>query len=497
MPRSLKPKGDGFSRLRRFANKHLGVIMTDDQAQSQQYRSEYLDILDKYYNNEQYDDLTDWETATAPDQTDFVPLRKRKPRIIYNLGKVMVDKVAAKLIGSQTFPTFSIESDDDDTAFFRTVLKASKFRPKMIDTIKHMLTSGASFARYFLVDGNIQIESFKSKYCYPTFDAIGELETIEIKYVYDDSADLDAKGEPKKKWFKIQLNKQSDILFDNPPYQPGGAKPTFNVVSETQHDLGWVQGEWFVTHDDKHDFDGYSIFGDILDFIDELNYSLSQSSQSNAYNQEPQLTVTKIDGDELEALVKSSTKAWNLGREGEAKYLETTGKGMQMANELRDKMRRFALDVSRVELQDPEKSAGVQSGEALKLLNAPLCELVDELRAVIEPKFVNLLIKIAMSCLHFNALGEETILETPPGYIPSSLDLTVAWPPIFPATLADISSAASAANQLSTSQIISRDSLTRWIAQMIPSIDNVEEELDKISKQEPLPSPFGTFGGGM
>jgi hypothetical protein len=494
MARSLRP-GQNLSRLRQHARNHLGVIMTDDASQAQVYRSDLIDLLDRYYDNEQYDDLMEWESCV--DQEDYVAVRKRKPRIIYNVAKLVTNKVAAKLVGSQTFPTFSVEDDDDDTAFFRTVLKGCKFRSKLIEPVKRALSSGACFVRYYLVNGSVQIEYAQSKYCYPKFDAVGELEEVEIKYLFDDESDKDSKGKAKEKWYRIILTKTADILYDTPEYRPG-VKPEFNEVARADHGLGWVQGEWLVTHKEKFGFDGYSLYGDCLGFIDELNYSLSQGSQAMSYNQEPQLVVKGMDEDELDGLVRSSQKAWSLGKIGEAEYLQTEMAGVEAAMKLREEMRNRMLEVIRVCIQDPEKDKGgaAQSGEALKQLNAPLVELVDELRAVFEPILVNLLLKIALTCLHYNALGEDTIIETPKGYFPSSLDITVAWPPVFPPTLTDIAQAATAATALSQGNIISRESLTRWIAQMIPTVDNVEEELKKIATQEPLPSPFGTFGDG-
>lgn len=493
---SKKPKSD-LSRLRRFAQNHLGVIMTDDMNQNKEVRSDHLELLDAYYESEQYDDLQDWEEALKSEE--YVPVRDRKPRVIYNVAKVLVDKVAAKLCGESVFPKFAIEDDDDDTAFFRTVIKGVKFRSRLMDPIRNTLKSGACFVRYYLVEGNVRIEYAQSKYCYPIFDALGELESIDIKYVYEDQNDRDSKNGPKKKWYRLQLNKDMDIMYDNPEYRPG-SQPTFKEVARAEHGLGWVQGEWFVTHEDKFNYDGYSLYGDILGFIDELNYSLSQSSQAIQYNQDPQLTINKMDEDEIASLIKSSTKAWQMGREGEAKYLETDLSAVKEAGEQRDKFRSLMLDVVRVVIHDPEQIKGdAQSGEALKQLYAPLIELVDELRTTLEPKITNLLIKIAMTLLHYNALGEETIIETPAGYIPTSVDFTVTWPTLFPPTLADINLMAQAANTLSTAQIVSRESLTKWFAAQTNIIDDVEEELSRIETQEPLPSPFGSFdeGGGM
>jgi hypothetical protein len=487
-----------MSRLRKFAQQHLGVKWMGDMDQTHLFRNDILDVLDAYYENRQYDDLQDWEQAL--ESNPYVPIRKRKPRIIYNLPKAIVNKVASKLVGSATFPNFVVEEDDDDTAFFRTVAKGCKFKSAMMQPVKRALAAGSVLVVYNIVNGSIQIEHFLSKYSYPTFDEADDLQEVYIQYVYEDWSDLDAKGDPKKKWYKIQYGKMVNILFDNPEYR-SGVKPTFNIASQVEHGLGWVMAEWFCTEKEKHNHDGVSIYGDILDLCDDINYSLSQSSQAVGYGQEPQLGINGMDEDELDSLIKSSQKAWNLGKDGKAAYIETKMDGVTTASEQRDKFKGLALDVARVVMHDPDKISGAaQSGDALEQLNAPLVELVDELRQIFEPHFISLLTKIAMTCLVLNASGQETVIETPPGYTPKSVDITTQWPPIFPPTLADIQMAAGAAQQLSQGQIISRKSLTRWIAQMIPSIDNVDEELEEIDSQEPLPSPFGSFGepgGGM
>jgi hypothetical protein len=487
-----KASGADLSRLRRFAMNHLGVKMTDDMDGAKIFRSDYLDLLDRYFENSQYDDKQDWDAGAKYDE--YIPIRDRKPRIIYNLGKAIVNKVVAKMCGESTFPKFIIEGDDDDTAFLRTVCKAAKFRSKMLEPMRRMFISGAVFVRYYLVNGAIQIEHARSKYCYPVFDELGELEQIEIKYVYADWQDKDRNGKPKDKWYRLLMTKTDDTLFDNPEYKPG-VKPTFTIVSQATHGLGWVQGEWFSTSKDKFEFDGIGLYADILDFIDELNYSLSQTSQAVAASQEPQLAVKGMDEDEIGSLIKSSQKAWNLGRAGEAEYLSPDVAAIKEASDQRENMRNNALDVARIVLHDPENIKGqAQSGEALKQLYAPLIELIDELRTALEEPFTNLLIKIAMTALHCNAQGMETAIQTPPGYMPESLDITVQWPNIFPATLADTAVMANAANVFQQAGVVSRESLTRWVASNTAIIDNAEEELKKIETQEPLPSPFGTFG---
>lgn len=492
MPRTLqKGRFLGLSRIQQQIKSTLGIISADQMNQAKKFRDPDLDILDAYYENRQYSNLPKWDEAI--EQEDYVPVRKRQPRIKYNLAKVLVDKVAAKLVGNAVFPTFVIEDDTDDTEFFRFVQKAANFKLNMLEPVRHMLLSGSSFVRFQLIDGQLIMEHANSKYCYPVFDAKGELSEIEIKYVFDDVDDKDGKGDPKKKWYRLLLSQTSDILFDNPEYQEG-VSPTFAVVEQVDHNLGWVQGEWLRTSKHKFSPDGYSIIGDILDFIDELNYSLSQSSQAVGYNQEPQLGVKGMDEDEIDSLIRSSQKAWNLGREGEAAFIESDLQGVDMADKVRGSMRNNMLDVVRVVLHDPEQIQGnAQSGKAMEILHAPLVELVDELRLILEPSMRNLLIKMGMTLLELNSRGEETALEIPKGYMPSSLDLVANWPPIFPLTLDDITKKVAAAVQVSTANIISRETCTRWLAQYF-GVEDIEEELSKIASQPQL-NPFGSFGG--
>lgn len=489
------PRGiGGISRLKRFAQNNLGVILTQDMGQARIFRKDILDVYDQYFDNTQYDSKQNWETAIKSE--DYVPIRDRKPRIIYNVAKVVVNKVTAKLCGAKTFPKFSVEDDPDDTAFFNTVIKAADLRLNLLEPVRHALLSGSSFVRYFLVDGNLEMEYALSKYCYPKFDSIGQLEEIEIKYIYEDYDDLKANGDPKLKWYRLFMTKMADILYDNPDYI-SGAKPEFQEVERAEHGLGWVQGEWLPTAKNKFDPDGPSLIGDILGFIDDLNYSLSQSSQAVGYNQEPQLGINGVDEEELDSLTRSSQKAWNLGREGEAKFIESALEGVKQAMESRGDNRNRMLEVVRLVILDPEKIAGsAQSGKAMELLNEPLVELLDELRTIFEPRFKNLVLKMSLTCLVMNARGEATMIETPKGYMPTSMDLTLDWPSIFPPTLVDIGLMTTAAAAASTANIISRETLTKWLAPVF-GVEDVEEELSKIASQPPPPNPFGDFGGGM
>lgn len=497
MPRSIGFFGKGRrqwgapkSRLQTQVANNLGIIMTDQMGQWKKFRKDDLDEFDQYYEGSQYKGLVPWDQA-VDDSGEYIPVRKREPRIKYNVAKVLVDKVAAKLVGASVFPKMVIEGDPDDTAFFNIIQKASSFKGNLLEPIRHALLSGSSFCRFYLVDGVIEMEWTNSKYCYPVFDAKGELEQIEVKYVYEDPHDKDGRGKFKQKWYRLILSTTTDIMYDNPEYREG-AEPTFTEVQRVEHGLGWVQGEWFRTGKDKFSPDGPSLIGEILDFADEFNYSLSQTSQAVGYNQDPQLVLNNMDEDEIEKMIRSSQKGWNLGREGEAKFVESTMKGVEIAETQRDHFRNRMLEVVRVVIHDPETIVGsASSGKALEVLHAPLVELIDELRTVFEPSIRNLLIKLGMTIVAFQAQGMETMIEMPKGYQPKSLDLVVRWPAIFPPTLEDIQKKVASAVQAAAGKLISRESCMRWLAPDF-GIEDIDEELAKIAA-EPELNPFGTF----
>ena len=250
-----------------------------------------------------------------------------------------------------------------------------------------------------------------------------------------------------------------------------------------------MQGEWFSTTGDG---DGYGVVSDITDFIDEINYSLSQSSQAVSYNQDPQLTLNKLDESEMEGLIRSSTKAWNLGRDGEARFLESNLSGVERAIELRDRMSQNIQDIARIVLLDPEKIVGsAQSAKAMEVLHGPLKDMVDELRIPIGDSMKKLVLKMGIATLLASKQGIDTPIIIPPGYQPTSLDIQLDWPPIFQQTIEDLQKKVQVAVSAASGNIISRKTATTFIAKDFGIMD-VEAEHQEIAAQ-PVFNPFGGF----
>jgi len=425
------------SRSQLMAANNLGTILQRSSGSSR-FRKAELEIFDAYFEARQYEGMAPWDQSKALDGS-FIPVRQRAPLIQMNFAKVLTARLAAKLVGSRTFPELLIEDDPDMEELIRTVKRVSRLKGSIVRPIQRMLVSGSVLIRFSLINGAYRIEHFLSKWVSPKFDALGNITFARIQYVFEDKEDVDPRTKlPRKKWFRLDLTAFNDISYNNPLFEEG-SEPSFTVVETVEHNLGFVQAEWFKTADDLNTIDGPSIIGDVLGFIDELNYSISQSSTAVQYNQDPQLTLKGMDEEEVTKLIRSSFKAWSLGKNGEASFLEAGMSGVQAASELRDKIRLNIQDVARVILLDPEKIIGsAQSAKAMEVLHGPMVELIEELRPILEKSLTNLCLKMTTATLIQNQRGAQVPITIPPGFRPQSVTITVVWPEIFPMTMEDL-----------------------------------------------------------
>ena len=470
---------------------NLGTITRPLAATAKQFRKQSLDLLDAYYEARQYAGMPPWAQSIGTDDS-YIPVKQRQPMLQLNFAKLLTSRVAAKLVGRRNFPEFTIEDDPDTTQLLKLILKTSNLRSRLIEPTRRMLNTGSVLVRFSITDGAYRIEHFLSKWCFPDLDSNGNLEKVRIQYVFSDENDLDPETrEPKQKWFKMVLGKQVDTLFDTPEFE-ATEDPIFKQVDAVEHNLGFVQAEWMRTDNLPNTVDGPSIIEDILGFIDELNYNFSQSSQAVSYNQDPQLTLTNMDEDEIRTLIKSSVKGWNLGKEGEASFLESSMNGVVTASDFRDKVRLNISDIARVALLDPEKlAAHAQSGRAMEILHGPMVELVDELQPGMEKSIISLMLKMMLATFAVILQGGVSPIDIPPGFKPKSLDITTSWPEFFAKTMEELQKKVTTVTQATTANLISRETGTRFLAKDF-GVDNIEEEVKKVNAQ-PIINPFGGF----
>ena len=157
-----------------------------------------------------------------------------------------------------------------------------------------------------------------------------------------------------------------------------------------------------------------------------------------------------------------------------------------------DKVKLGVQDLARVVMLDPEKVVGhAQSAKAMEVLHGPMVELIEELQPQMEQHFKNLLLKMAMTVLIQSKLAAKVPVIVPPNYVPKSLELMGVWPAIFPQTMEDLQKKVSIASSVSSANLISRETMTRWLAKDF-DVEDIEEEVRKVNEQ-PVINPFGGF----
>lgn len=488
----IRNKGNLFRRRSvTKAAKNLGVIEIELGKNDKRFRDPKLEYFDAYYENRQYEHLTDWEDALMSDV--YVPVRSRCPRIRYPFAKTLSDRLIAMMMGKNRFPAFIVEDNPDDQEFIRTVVKASQMQAKIMEPLRRMVNTGSVFIRFHIIAGVIKLEWFHAKYCYPTFQENGQLESVEIKYVFVDKTELDADGNFKVKWFKMFLGRDFEIMYDSPEFDENDPEePTFTEIDRVEHGLGFVQGVWPKTGDQRGNPDGPALVADLTDFIDELCYSLSQSSQAVSYNQDPQLVINNMTEQEMAELIRSATKSWNLGKEGKAEFLEPGMSGVETAMELRDKVKQNVGEIARILLLDPEKIVGsAQSAKAMEVLHGPMVDLVNELRLVVEPYIKELVTKMCVATLQSSELGIDAPIVMPDDFTPESLAFELKWKPIFEQTIEDLAKKVAAGSAAVMGRGISEETFTKFIAEDF-GVEDVKAERAAIDAKPP-PNPFGGF----
>lgn len=480
-------------RSKKRADNILGVVQDGGIPGNKvkRYRKESLQTIEDYMTGCQYQGKMDWDQACGCE--DYVPLKDRKPKIIYPFGKVFTDRISSKLLGASTFPKFKFQDDPDTEYFLGLIISETFFQAKMLDAIKKMVAKNAVFVRFKLVEGSLQIEKYDPNNCWPEFHPNGDLSLMKIRYVYQ-TEELDDSGRKIERWFQLILTENSDILFDNPIFNEN-SEPEFEIVQQVEHGLGFVQGEWFSRGESNNSPDGDEspFLEDMFDFIDAINYNLSQSDTATRYGMDPQLMISGMDEESLDTLIKSSAKAWALGKEGKAEFAEVSGSGVETGMKMREDFYKKCQDIARIVFLDPEKAVGsAQSGKAMEVLHGPLVELVNEFRPWVEKGMKKLLVKIMSAILYYNNNDFETDFITPPDYAPKAMDFKCLWPPVFELTAQDKQQLVSICLQATNGNIIARDTGLRWLqSQGVDfGVEDLEAEQDKINNQKNFNSFF-------
>jgi hypothetical protein len=385
------------------------------------YRS--LSRLRAYYDSKQYDGRPDFFTGRGA-SAEVVPLRERKPCVIYPFGRAVTGQVARFTFGEGRFPSMTIPPqrlyggatvEPDDASDLETGIAAlvehCGVRPIMTALMKRALACGTSVAIFWIANGSIEAELPHAQDCLPEFEGGrpgAPLAKLTWCYKFEKDVDGERGPERKKFWFRREVDAKA--YYEWEPVAVDANKPTvdWGAPTVTPHLWGFVPALWVRNLDTigNSDIDGVSIYDDLFDEIDALNFALSQRHRGITFFGTPQPYETGVEEDAAPEATGRKLKGYNNGRPSKTEdarkmapdqiwryagekvtvgLLETTGKAFEVATLHVEDIRSRMLESISVVLANADqfiKNGGDMNAKFLVLAYAPMIALVGELREV-------------------------------------------------------------------------------------------------------------------
>ncbi len=368
-----------------------------------------LDALERLLNGTLYDFLP-FSFDQEDEGTRHILLRERRPSLVYQLARLIVDQTSSLTFGEAHFPSIrSWESEDasDRSGGFEReierIVEACDLESAMMSAIyRGSIGSSAVIVRGIGPKRIPHIEVVSGKVARPIFNPKDPTSLGGMVQVYTVSGEvLQAEGyekalADKTYWLRVEFDAKEERRFlplteqefaEMQSADPDDKKaPRWKLGEAVDHGFGCTPVVWMVNPPAIDRVDGAATFEPIANFCVEIDYSLSQTGRGLRYSADPTLVVSRGDmmslmGGESEGpIVKSVARALELGEGGSAKLLEITGQGLDSAREYVKMLREWALEVVGGMKADAENSRGPQSGRALEVLSQPLIWLVERMR---------------------------------------------------------------------------------------------------------------------
>ena len=502
------------------------------------YRS--LDKLLAYYESRQYENRPDWWTGD-PGNGEIVPLRERRPCIIYPLPKAAVHQLVRFTIGTEAWPTLKVEDERVPEMIRERVAKSisdviahCKIKPAIRALMARALAARTAVAVFGLRAGKLRIDTPRAQDCVPVFegdDPCQPVKSLTWVYQYDREVEEPSGIVCKKFWFRRDIDEIAVVEYE-PEEVRIGSVPVWRVAKETQHGFGFCPVLWIRNMPEVADgsIDGVSIYEDQFDQFDALNFALSQRNRGIYFFGTPQPYETGVaedDGPEAEGRKgrsKGGPKGFSAGgsaplgqvaaaaRRMAPDYMwsyrdpnvsvalvETTGRAYEVTSKHVDDIRSRILESIGVVLVNANNiltgSNGAElSGRFLELAYAPMLAHVDDLRDACWWDNILDVISMVMRIVATVDLGQSR-LRIPAvaemqdlfrqffvnsEWIPPTL--TPLWGSSFSLTAEETQKQVAAADAAHKAQLISQETAVRYVAPAF-GVQDIRAEIDAESRE--------------
>lgn len=415
-----------------------------------------LDVRDRLLDGTFYDHLM-YSFYQEMDGNNPVSITDRRPSSQFRLPRMVARWSARKLFSGRHVPRVKHSDPKQREKIEALIVMTGLYRTMMEIVLRGSVGSVAATFRIETTpqdntteNVNASVRVWKAKYCWPTFDTMGELAALRVCYITSPTA-LKALNIPKMD--VLEPNRQywfvRDFLTDKEiTYQPvldcdwdpvrgwsdSAPKKSFEPWEQIDHKLGFVPGHWFKNLTGGTDPDGVATWEDAIPDTIELDYLQSQISRGTRYNCAPQpvikgkllnspndfargpATAIFLDGDR-----KGEDGMTLTG--GDAFLLEMDGKGTEAGLKVVDKLHDHALEQISAARKDPQRMKGPLSGRGMEFLDEDSHDLVMELRT---------------------SYGDEGMLPLLRKLVVAALDdvdataMSLIWPRLYQPTAADL-----------------------------------------------------------
>lgn len=396
-------------------------------------RAQEIGRLAAYYDGSQYNGRPDFFTGLGANG-QVVPIRERKPCIVYPLPMAACNQAARFTFGEGRFPVIAVaEADSEDattalgadeakllTKYIAHVIELGRLKSAMRRLLRIGLSQRSAVAVLSVRRGRFSVDMPRPQDCWVAFvddDPEGDVARLVWCYQFEKEVKRGQLVTSETHYFRRDFNDTEVVFYEDAPSIPGKAVEWVRDDKRTKaHKLGFCPVVWTrnLPADDCADVDGLALYEDLEDEFDAMNLALSQRHRGIVYFGTPQAFETGVSEDEQPGAVARTerpgkattgaaakndgyTKSGGAGaarkrapdeiwsyRAADAKpgIIETTGEAFNVTTKHVLDVRARILEAIDVVLLDPMTVAGKGelSAKALAMMYAPLLALVDELR---------------------------------------------------------------------------------------------------------------------
>jgi hypothetical protein len=395
-------------------------------------RAQQIARLAAYYDGSQYDGRPDFFTGLDAGGK-VVPIRERKPCIVYPLPKAACNQAARFTFGEGRFPVVAVaeaESEDATTAldadqakllttYLAHVIELARLKSAMRRLLRIGLSQRSAVAVLSVRRGRFSLDMPRPQDCWVRFvddDPEGDVAQMVWCYQFEKAVKRGDVVTTETHYFRRDFNDTEVVFYEDAPFVPGKAVEWVRDEKRTKpHKLGFCPVVWTrnLPADDCADVDGLALYEDLEDEFDAMNLALSQRHRGIVYFGTPQAYEVGVSQDEQPGAIARTERPAKASTDPAAKrdgytksgggaarkrapdeiwsyqspdalpgIIETTGIAFDVSTKHVLDVRARILEAIDVVLLDPMTVAGKGelSAKALAMMYAPLLALVDELR---------------------------------------------------------------------------------------------------------------------